>query len=520
MLSIQNASKSYAGVSALKAASLSLTGGEVHALMGENGAGKSTLIKILAGVISPDTIDILLNEQPIQIGSATDALAYGFRFIHQELNVVPQLSVAENLFLGQPYPKRLGALVDWGALNRAALTTLAKLGIGHIDPKRKIARLSTGDQMLVKIASTLLDTDMPDASTFDVAQEAGGEANLYIMDEPTAALTGEESERLFRVIAALKAKGCTILYVSHRMDEVLRICDRVTVMRDGETIATKAIADTDADTAADTDKREIIQLMTGRDMTQAYPPAERSVGEAVRLDVRNLASGDIQNISFQVREGEILGVAGLAGSGTSALLRALMGADAQTERDIWLDGKAQGPLDPAAAWASSLAYVPPERRSQGLILSRSIRDNVTMPHLALLSHAKTFLNRRAETRRTAELSEQVRLKATGSTQRVYQLSGGNQQKVVFARALADSPKLLLLDEPTRGVDVGAKYDLYTLIRTLSASGTAMIMASTDLSELLGMCDRILVLVDHQPFATVATAGLTLETLLSLCYGVS
>lgn len=499
LLSIQHATKSYAGVHALQDAALVLERGEVHALMGENGAGKSTLIKILAGVVTPDAAQIMLNGQPIQFDSATAAFAHGFRFIHQELTVVPQLSVAENLFLGRPYPKRLGVLVNWHSLHQTATATLARLGIAHINPRRKIARLSTGDQMLVKIAATLLDTG-----------EEAQAAQLYVMDEPTAALTGVESERLFRVIAELKAQGRTVLYVSHRIDEVLRICDRVTVLRDGATVATKAIAETN--------QRAIIQLMTGRSMTQVYPPAVGSVGNKVCLDVRKLTSGKLRDIAFQVHAGEIVGVAGLAGAGATDLLRALMGADAQEIRDVWLDGAQQGRLDPVTAWANTLAYVPQERRSQGLILTRPIRDNVTMPHLTTLSVGGLLLNRARETALTNAVGKQVQLKAANIRQPAYQLSGGNQQKVVFARALANQPKLLLLDEPTRGVDVGAKYEIYTLIRSLSAQGVGVLMASSDLSELLGMCDRILVMVDQRIFATVAAAGLTQERLLGLCYG--
>ena len=323
-------------------------------------------------------------------------------------------------------------------------------------------------------------------------------------------MTGTEAERLFKVIAELKAQGRSVLYISHRLDEIFRICDRVTVMRDGETVATQPVADIT--------KREIIQLMTGRDMTEAYPPAKQPVQDRVMLDVRALTSNVINQVRFQVRAGEIFGIAGLADSGQSALLRALMGADALKERDVWLDGQQQGKLDPATAWSNQLAYVPQERRSQGLMLSRSIRDNVTLPHLRKLSQGGAFLDRRRETQQTLRLGEQVQLSATGVTQLSYQLSGGNQQKVIFARALGEDPKLLLLDEPTRGVDVGAKYEIYTIIRNLSAKGSAVIMASSDLSELLGMCDRILVMVDHEPYTIVDTKDLTQASLLSLCYG--
>lgn len=550
LVTIRNASKSYGGVPALKSASLELRAGEVHGLMGENGAGKSTLIKILAGVVAPDAIELTLRGQPIQVHSAADAFAHGFRFIHQELNVVPQLSVAENIFLGRAYPKRLGGLVNWTKLNRTATTTLYRLGIDHINPRQKIARLSPGDQMLVKIASTLLGEDQEGSgnqvfqnqgySTEDSAQKPGffadgspvddaTDACLYVMDEPTASLTGEESARLFAVIQELTDQGCCVLYVSHRMDEVLRICNRVTVMRDGAVIATKELqVDADANSFEDIEstKRQIIRLMTGREMQQTYPPphppsSEHSASadnEPVLLDVRRLSTHTVAPLSFQVKRGEILGVAGLAGAGQSELLAALMGAGQQMERDVWLDGQHQERLDPAAAWNNQQAYVPRERRSQGLMLLRSIRDNVTLPHLGRMSYGRTFLNRRQEQRQTQMLAEQVQLKAIGIHQRSYQLSGGNQQKVVFARALAHQPKLLLLDEPTRGVDVGAKYDIYQLIRKLSEEGTAIIMSSTDLSELLGMCDRILVMVEGHASVIVDAEGLTQEALLTHCYG--
>lgn len=524
LVTIQNASKSYAGVPALKSASLELRSGEVHGLMGENGAGKSTLIKILAGVVTPDAIELSLRGQPIQIHNAADAFAHGFRFIHQELNVVPQLSVAENIFLGRAYPKRLGGLVNWSKLNRAATATLARLSIDHINPKQKIARLPSGDQMLVKIASTLLGSEGVEGAT-----QRAGEACLYVMDEPTASLTGEESERLFTVIQELTAQGCCVLYVSHRMDEVLRICDRITVMRDGEIISTDenhVLDNNSSHEDIEAAKRDIIRLMTGREMQQAYPPpihqnietSTEPVNEQPLLDVRQLSTRHIAPLSFQVKHGEILGVAGLAGAGQSELLAALMGVDEQQTRDVWLDGKPQGRLDPAVAWSNDLAYVPRERRSQGLMLSRSIRDNVTLPHLDRMSVGGVFLNRRREQQQTQALGEQVQLKATGTNQLSYQLSGGNQQKVIFARALANRPKLLLLDEPTRGVDVGAKYDIYQLIRSLSAEGAAIIMSSTDLSELLGMCDRILVMVEGRASTIVDAEGLTQEALLALCYG--
>ena len=496
LLSLANVSKAYAGVPAIVDASLELEAGEVHALMGENGAGKSTLIRILSGVVQPDSCIAMMDGKPARLDSPPAAFGHGLRFIHQELNVVPQLSVAENIFLGQRYPRRLGAFVDWRKINARALEALGRLGISHVEPRRKMARLSTGDQMLVRIAGTLVsDPSRP--------------ASIFVMDEPTAALTGEEAERLFAVIAELRASGCAILYVSHRMDEVMRICDRVTVMRDGRTVKTMPVAATD--------KKEIIRLMTGRDVADAYPPRTSPVAETVALDVRNLSGEHVSGVAFSLRKGEILGVAGLANAGQSELLRALIGADPAQAQDLELNGSRLAIAHPGAAWRRGFAYVPRERRGEGLVLSRGISDNVTLPHLAGTSRLSVFLDRGRERAVADDLGRRVRLKAARLSQLCRELSGGNQQKVVFARALAGSPSILLLDEPTRGVDVGARFDIYTLMRELTAAGASILMSSSDLPELLGLCDRILIMREGRQHAIVDAAGLGPDGLLHLFY---
>jgi ribose transport system ATP-binding protein len=512
LLSIRNASKHYGGTAALIDAALDLHAGEVHALMGENGAGKSTLIKLLAGVTQPDTMQVTLRGQPVAIHNPQAAMALGLRFIHQELNVIPQLSVAENILISQPYPRRFGALVDWRRLNDTARAALAQLDIAHIDPRERMGALGVGDRMLVKIASAFV-----------------GDASVYVLDEPTAALNGDETARLFSVIAALKGRGCAVLYVSHRMGEIFQLCDRVTVMRDGRVVATKAIADTDS--------ADLIHLMTGRELVQTYPPRSKPFpptpplarqDEGSQIDrfsslllvVRNLRARRLDGIDFALRSGEILGVAGLAGAGCAEVLRALVGAERLMGGEIWLDGARLPPLSPARAWRYGLAFLPEERRAQGLILSRSIRDNVTLPHLTRLSRGGALLDRRTEAAVATQTGADVRLKAAGVEQTTRQLSGGNQQKVLFARAIAHPPRVLLLNEPTRGVDVGAKYDIYTLMRTLSADGVGIMMASSDLGELLGMCDRILILRGGRQAAIVDAAGLTQGELLALCYGTN
>jgi ribose transport system ATP-binding protein len=496
-LSLDNVQKAYAGVPALRRVSLTIEAGEIHALMGENGAGKSTLIKILAGVVAPDAADIRIDGKPVAIHSPKEAHRLGFRFIHQEFNVVPALSVAENIFMGRRYPLRAGALVNWRRLNATARDTLEKLGITHIDPRQKMARLAPGDQMLVRISSAFLSE--PDAP-----------ARLYVMDEPTATLTRDESERLFRVLREIRASGNSVLYVSHRLDEVMALCDRATVMRDGTTIDTGRMADITHD--------DLVALMIGRKVEEAYPAPAAISAKGTALDVRDLSAGGMRPVSFQLGQGEILGIAGLSGSGQRELMRALFGDLKPRGGTVTLDGSAYRPASPADAWRAGVAYVPRERRTEGLMLTRPIFENVTLPLLRRQSLGGTFLNPRTEQRFATALGDDVRLRSTGPRQLAGQLSGGNQQKVVFARALSGNPRLLLLDEPTRGVDVGAKFDIYTIIRSMTQKGMAVILVSSDLPELIGMCDRIAVMRDGAITEIVGAQGLQEDDLLNRCYG--
>ncbi len=496
LLSISGANKSYSGVPVLIDAALDLHAGEVHALMGENGAGKSTLIKLMAGVVSPDSIRITMRGQPVTIHHSQAAFDLGLRFIHQELNIVPQLSVAENIFLNRPYPTHAGLFVNWGKLNQQARRVLDQLGVDHIDTRQLMARLSPGDQMLVSIVRAFVNDETQQAS-------------IYVMDEPTASLSGQETAMLFRMIESLKKRGCAILYVSHRMDEVFKIADRITVMRDGQVVETQPI---EAVNPAD-----IIRMMTGRALQQIYPPRETPHGGRILLEARGLQTKGVKDVTFELLEGQILGIAGLNGSGRTEVLRALMGADRVIDGEIVLDGLAVRGLSPTSAWQHGLAYVPEERRSQGLILSRSVGNNITLPQLRHLSHAGMLLNHGAEYQTSRKLGDSVRLKSKSPAQTVRQLSGGNQQKVIFARALARPPRVMLLDEPTRGVDIGAKADIYALIRQISAAGTGIIMVSSDLPELLGLSDRILIMRGGYLVDQVSAEGLTEESLLTLCY---
>ena len=478
-ISLSHMSKSYGGTPALEDVSLTLTGGRVHALMGENGAGKSTLIKLLAGVVPADRMDIDVSGQRIELRNAADAHAAGFRFIHQELNIVPQVTVAENILLGHDLPRRFGMAVDWAKVRSKAREALDMLGADGIDLRAMAGDLAADDKMLIKIASALV-------------ADPGEDARLYVLDEPTAALTGAESEKLFAVIERLKSRGAAILYVSHRMDEVMRICDDITVLRDGRHVMTKPVAETS--------KTDVIHAMTGKDLADAYPERTSPIGSTPVVQIKG-DSRRLSGLDFEIREGEILGVAGIAEAGQTEVLRLFLGLDKVTGGEASYVG-APLPKDPASAWQNGIAYIPRERRGEGLMLTMPILSNIVLPHLTGL-RAK----RGQELKDTLRMCAQVRMKSDGPDQPVGQLSGGNQQKAVFARALMGAPKLLLLEEPTRGVDVGAKWEIYQLVRALSEQGCAVIMASSDLPEMLGMCDRIMVLKDGRQAHMLEATGL-------------
>jgi len=494
LLSIDGLAKAYGGAMALRGASLRLQAGETLALMGENGAGKSTLIKILAGAVAADGGEMRLAGRPIAPRNPAEAHRLGLRFIHQELNIAPGLSVAENILLGRAYPSRFG-LVDWRALNARARAALATLGVAHIKPQTIASRLPVGDRMLVKIASAFL-------------YEAGEPARVFVMDEPTAGLTSEESQRLFGVVRALRTRGCGVIYVSHRLDEVLALADRITVLRDGETAAAL-----EAGTAT---KAALIAAMTGgRDIESAAAPVQSS-DASVALSVESLCGEGLVDVAFEVKRGEILGVAGLAGAGAERLTRALVNGAGR----VRLDGAPVKLRGPAYAWAEGVALCPRERRTQGLLLMQDIARNIALPHLSRLNRWRLFLDRRRERSVALETGGRVRLKSRGPAQKLRTLSGGNQQKVMFARAIAGPLRVLLLDEPTRGVDVGAKFDIYALLRQLAATGAAVLIVSSDQEELLHISSRILILREGRLAASASAAGLTPQKLLALCYGES
>ena len=495
-LELLRVSKSFSEVRALSDVSLELVSGEVHALMGENGAGKSTLIKILAGVLPADKISIKVDGNLKVINSFSDSKKLGFKFIHQELNVIPHLSVSENMFLSMHYPMMYNVFINWKRLHQSANEALNALGINHINTKLKCAQLSPGDQMLMRIASCLVEDS-------DISP------SLYVFDEPTAALTLNESEKLFQVIENLKNKGAAILYVSHRIDEVLQISDRISVLRDGKNVFSES--------KLQTSKEKIITQMTGRKLKDSYPERVSKINARTVLEVDNASTKKINEINFKLREGEILGVSGLSNSGQSELLHMMLGVDPIINGSLKYLKNHFFPRDPNDAWSNKIAFVPRERRKEGLMLNMSIIENTVISLHSELSKLYFLVDNKLEKERSSHLSKIVKLKHSSNEQSVYQLSGGNQQKVVFSRALGSNPKLLLLDEPTRGVDVGAKFDIYNLIRELSKKGCSIILNSSDLSEILGMCDRILIMKDQRQKQILDNSNLNSKILLTSFY---
>ena len=490
-ISFDGATKRYGAATVLDAVSVTLQPGRVHALMGENGAGKSTLIKLIAGVVPANDMTVRKGADVIRLASAADAAAAGFRFIHQELNIVPQLSVAENILLGHRVRPRLGFLVNWPEMRARAAAALDALGIDHIDVGTHAGDLGTGDRMLIKLASALV----PDAGAAPPC--------LYVLDEPTAALKEAEVEKLFRVIRRLRDESAAILYVSHRIEEIEALCDDITVLRNGRLISSGPVAGTS--------RAEIVRDMTGTDLGVAVPPPLAAPGADVTIRLAGVSTPHLSGLDLDLRGGEVLGVAGLAGAGQTEFLRLFLGLEPVRAGQAQLGGRPI-PASPPDAWARGVAYVPQERRSEGLMMQMGARSNALLPHLDGL-----FARMGRERRQTAELASRVRLKAEGPEQSVWQLSGGNQQKVVFARALAGRPRLLLLDEPTRGVDIGARQELYGLIRGLTAEGCAVIVASGDLPELIGLSDRIVILHEGRQTDVIGTEGLTPEALLNRIY---
>ncbi|GAA2346800.1 sugar ABC transporter ATP-binding protein [Saccharopolyspora halophila] len=477
--------KTYPGVRALDEVDFDLRPGEVHVLLGENGAGKSTLIKMMAGVHRSDTGEIRVDGRVVRFNGPEDAEKLGIATIHQEMALVPQLTVAENIYLGRP-PRRFGVL-DRAALRRDARAILDRMGLS-LDVDAVVGELGVAQRQLVEIAKALsLNT------------------RFLIMDEPTAVLSRSEVDRLFSLVRELTAQGVGVVFISHLLGEVAEIGDRVSVLRDGAKVGERP---------AGTDPDELVRLMVGRTVDAQYPPREAEIGEE-RLRVRGLtARGLLEDISFTARAGEVVGIGGLVGAGRTELVRALFGADRYDAGEVVVDGRRIPPGDIAAARAAGLALVPEDRGGQGLVLGASVAENLGMATLSDNTRGGLVdLGRQRE--RAAESVRRLGIRVAGLDQPALTLSGGNQQKIVIGKWLQAQPSVLILDEPTRGIDVGARAEIYELINELARAGNTVLVVSSDLPELLGLSDRVLVMADGRLRGELDGAEATQERVLAL-----
>ena len=488
LLEMRGIGKGFPGVRALTDVGITLDRGEVLGIVGENGAGKSTLMKILAGVYRADAGQVLLDGQPFAPRRPRDALDQGILVIHQELSLVPDRSVAENVFLGH-LPRYLTGFVRTAALHRATETLLRRVGLS-IAPATKVRHLGIAQRQLVEIARAL-----------------SRKARLIVMDEPTATLTIAEQRILFATIATLKAEGVGVVFISHHLEEIFEVCDRVTVMRDGRTVETRAVADwTEA---------SLIQAMVNRPLGDMFPARAARLGDTL-LEVEGLGlPGRFDSVSFSVCAGEVVGLGGLMGAGRTEVLRALYGADPAASGTVRVNGQILRARNPRAAIAGGVALVPEDRKAEGLILPFSVRRNVALSTLGRLSWLRTFLAGGRIDRLARRAVTELRIRTPGVQEAVCNLSGGNQQKVVLGRALTTAPKVFLLDEPTRGIDVGAKVEVYRLIGNLAEQGAAVLVVSSDMLELLGLCDRIVVMRTGRVAGTLAREDFSQERVMAL-----
>lgn len=490
LLTMKGITKSFPGVKALQDVQFSLLPGEVHFLLGENGAGKSTLMKILSGVYSKDSGEILINGELVNIDSPRGATAQGIGIIHQEMNLVPELTVWENIYLGRELTDVFG-FVKSETMKQQTITLLNTLG-SAIDPTALISSLSIGEQQMVEIGKAL-----------------SYETKILIMDEPTAALTERETEKLFQIIRQLASNGVGIVYISHRMEELFALSNRVTVLRDGTYVGTVATQDTTFN--------DLIKMMVGRDITTRFPKEVATRGAEV-LRVEGLCRyGELEDISFTVCAGEIVGMAGLMGSGRTEVARAIFGADPVEKGTIFLDGQKCDIKSPADGIKAGIGFITEDRKHQGLVLAMSVGENMSLASLGYFCE-QGFINNNKESQMIIENIERLNIRTPGATQLVQNLSGGNQQKVVIGKWLATSPKVLIMDEPTRGVDVGAKAEIYHIMNMLTAAGVGILMISSELPEILGMSDRILVMHRGRIAAQMSVEEATQENIMGYAAG--
>ena len=491
LLELHNITKRYPGVTALDNVSISFREGEVHALVGENGAGKSTFIKTISGAVQPDEGEIVFDGATYSHLTPQKSLELGISVVYQEMIQFEAMSVADNLFMSDG--SDAGLFVNEAERNKKAAELLQKFQC-HVSPRTWVRELSMANRQIVEICKAILRN-----------------ARVLILDEPTASITVEEQRRLFDVIRDLKARGVTIIYISHRLDELFEICDRVSILRDGKYIDTVNIADTD--------KQGLIKLMVGRELSENYPVKDNKPSDEVVLEVNNLSGNGVRDISFQLHRGEILGFAGLVGAGRTELMHLIYGAAGIEAGTVTMNGQQLSIRTPSDAMKAGIGLIPEDRKWQGCFLDKPIFWNVSISNIKELCRG-AFVDRKKEMDQAREYGNRMRIKAPNLTVNAGALSGGNQQKVVIAKSLASLPDILIFDEPTRGIDIGARYEIYQLMIDLTKEGKSILMVSSDMEELLGMSERIVVLHEGQQTGTIEKPDFSQERVLALASGIA
>ncbi|WP_025640623.1 sugar ABC transporter ATP-binding protein [Schnuerera ultunensis] len=491
LVSMENISKFFPGVKALDQVSFQLKAGEVHALLGENGAGKSTLMKVLTGVYHKDNGVIKINGKEVDIADPKAAQELGISIIHQEFNLLPHLTVAQNIFIGRE-PRKVKGILDEKKLNEDAKKILKRLDL-DLEPTDIVKDLSVAEQQMVEIAKAI-----------------SVDSRVLIMDEPTAALTEGEVEKLFEIIKTFRNEGIGIVYISHKMEEFQHIVDRATVMRDGQYIGTVNFKETTLD--------HLIQMMVGRDLKDKYPEKHAKIGENF-LEVKNISRENVlDNISFNLRKGEILGIAGLMGSGRTELARAIFGADPIDKGEIYLHGKKINISNPGDAISEGIGYLSEDRKRDGLALGLDVEDNIVLASLKDFANKFGIVQRDKTLKESEKQVKDLKVKTPSLAQKVGNLSGGNQQKVIIGKWLCKNMEVFIFDEPTRGIDVGAKYEVYNLMNQLADDGAGIIMISSELPEILGMSDRVLVMCEGRIAAELDIEEADQETIMFYATG--
>ena len=486
ILTLKNITKEFPGVKALDDVTINIERGTIHGLVGENGAGKSTLIKVLAGIYQPNKGEIILDGKPCRFNSPIEARRAGISVVHQEIKLAEPLSVAENMFLGNVQLKN--GLVDWKGMRRRAREIVEDLGM-DIDINAQVSSLTVAKKQIVEIMHAI-----------------NNNSRILIMDEPSAVLTDRELEVMFRIVKQLRDKGITIIYISHRLDEIFGLCSNVSVRRDGRHIDTIPVASVD--------RQGLINMMVGREMGQEYPKEVGNVGGTI-LEVKNLSRGILQDISFEVKSGEVFGISGLVGAGRTELARAILGIDKPESGEVYVRGKKVHYRTFADAIRDGLGLIPEDRKLQGLVQIMSVKRNTTLVNMKRVLHAGV-ISSSLEEKLSKEYADKLHVVTPSMETEVQYLSGGNQQKVVIAKWLFQNSEILFLDEPTRGIDVGAKAEIYRLINRMAKEGKTIIMISSEMPELLGMCDRIMVMHEGHKMGELNAAEATQEKIMALC----